>query len=212
MIKCSVCQTTWTDKRETGRCTRTWPWAYMHVHNNKCLWRYFTSQVRWVGGCMCYESKGLSSFTHPPTHPPTRGPVKSPFGQLAYKVAITWHESTRSLFLKRIKLLSFKTDFLRSVMVSFKASLTCIKDSFIAIRLISSVLFSCRCHQAMFCNFLDIVGEEWVEPSGMSYFQSSVNEFIRLIVYSNLYHPLHFIGWNCLFDDCHSRLTPGFEC
>ena len=27
----------------------------------------FTSQVRWVGGCMCYASTGLFSFTHPPT-------------------------------------------------------------------------------------------------------------------------------------------------
>ena len=38
----------------------------VHVHVSFCD-GIFTSQVRWVGGCMCYESTGLWIF-HPPTH------------------------------------------------------------------------------------------------------------------------------------------------
>ena len=40
---------------------------YMHACSCIITCWCFTSQVRRVGGCMCYDSTGLFSFTHPPS-------------------------------------------------------------------------------------------------------------------------------------------------
>ena len=73
MIKVNICQTTWTDKRETGRCTR-------HDHEHTCMCTIIIvfdvilhpKCGEWVGACAMRAKDCLVSPTHPPTHPPLK--------------------------------------------------------------------------------------------------------------------------------------------